>query len=233
MKKVLMIIAVMIGFTINGTPSAVEKQEPRNLDIKELSLLDKQKVEFKQYVRLDTAQRRVYYLNYVDSIKQERKREELKRRLAKAWKGKLCDFLVDLGRKESGNNYAIYNKYGYIGAYQMGPKALKATGYGHITFSDFKNDHTVFSKSEQIDAVIKLTKLNRRILRKYINEYSNTMIDGVLITESSLLAAAHLGGAGGVMKYLDSGGNSNPSDAYGTSIRDYMEKFSGYEINFV
>lgn len=233
MKKLMILAVMVIGMAIIANPRAVEKQESRNLNIKELSLLSKQQVELSKYLRLDTVQRREYYLNYVDSIKTERRKEEIGRRLRKVWKGKLCNFFVDLGHKESGNNYKIYNKYGYIGAYQMGKSALEAVGYEHVTFSDFKKDPSIFTKEEQIDAVIKLTKINRKILKKYIDKYSNTIINDVLITESSLLAAAHLGGAGGVMKYLDSSGKYNPSDAYGTSIQDYMEKFSGYEINLV
>ena len=56
-------------------------------------------------------------------------------------------------------------------------------------------------------------------------------INGVIITESGILAAAHLSGAGNVKKYLRTNGNHNMSDAYGTSIQAYMIKFANYNVS--
>ncbi len=56
-------------------------------------------------------------------------------------------------------------------------------------------------------------------------------IDGVHITESGILAAAHLAGAKNVKKYLRSNGTYKFNDAFGTSIKDYMSKFGGYNIS--
>jgi len=49
------------------------------------------------------------------------------------------------------------------------------------------------------------------------------------ITLSGILAAAHLCGAWGVAKYLNSGVVS--ADEFGTSILLYLQKFSGYELH--
>ncbi|MDA9609466.1 hypothetical protein N9S42_00575 [Paracoccaceae bacterium] len=42
-----------------------------------------------------------------------------------------------------------------------------------------------------------------------------------------LRAVAHLGGLGGMKKYVQSKGKYNPSDQLGTSLSDYYDKFSG------
>ena len=41
-----------------------------------------------------------------------------------------------------------------------------------------------------------------------------------------LKAVAHLGGVGGMKKYVRTKGEYNPSDALGTSLSDYYSKFS-------
>ena len=48
-----------------------------------------------------------------------------------------------------------------------------------------------------------------------------------------MLAAAHLGGAGGVRKFLRSKGRVNKKDAYGTSIGLYMDLLSEYDTETV
>ena len=71
------------------------------------------------------------------------------------------------------------------------------------------------------------------ILRREINNYVGTNVGGIKITESGILAAAHLAGAGNVKKYLKSGGTIVFSDAFGTSIKNYLKKFSGYDTSSV
>ena len=74
---------------------------------------------------------------------------------------------------------------------------------------------------------------NKWILRKDIEWFAGKKIRGVEVTESGILAAAHLAGAGNVKKYLRSNGRDNVEDAYGTSILDYLKKFSGYDLSKV
>nr|MDJ0646725.1 hypothetical protein [Flavobacteriaceae bacterium] len=52
-------------------------------------------------------------------------------------------------------------------------------------------------------------------------------------TESGILAAAHLAGAGNVKKYLRSNGAFQFSDAYGTTIEHYLKKFAGYDTSLI
>jgi len=64
--------------------------------------------------------------------------------------------------------------------------------------------------------------------KKYIDKYEGEIVHGVLVTESGLLAAAHLGGAGSVKKWFRTG--KVRKDGNGVKITTYMERFSGYEL---
>lgn len=74
---------------------------------------------------------------------------------------------------------------------------------------------------------------NKWELRKEIKKYNGKVINGVKITESGLIAAAHLGGAGSVKRYLRSNGQRGFKDGFGTSLRSYIKKFGGYDISHI
>jgi hypothetical protein len=131
-------------------------------------------------------------------------------------------FLNDIALKESGNDYTIVNKYGYMGKYQFSMKTLRGLGY-KISKTDFLNNP--FTQDE---AMINLLKYNKSALQKYINKWDGQIYKGHQITESGILAAAHLAGENSVKNYFKEG--VNKSDSFGTSIDDYIIKFSGYKI---
>lgn len=133
------------------------------------------------------------------------------------------DFLNALGHKESGNNYKVVNRFGYLGRYQFGKSTLKGLGY-NITSEQFIN-----SPSIQEEAMHKLLIHNKTKLQKYIDKYEGDTVHGVYITESGILAAAHLGGVGNVRKFFRKG--TEFKDGFGTTITSYMVKFSGYELD--
>ena len=133
------------------------------------------------------------------------------------------DFLRAIARKESSNNYTIVNKWGYMGKYQFGRTTLDALGYSHITNKEFLSTPSI-----QEEAMMKLLQSNKYILRREIRKYSGTAINGVYITESGLLAAAHLAGPGNVKLFLRD--NINVKDGLGTSLVDYLDIFSNYKI---
>ena len=70
-------------------------------------------------------------------------------------------------------------------------------------------------------------------MRREIANFVGKKINGVVVTESGILAAAHLSGPGNVKNYLRSYGEQNFADGYGTTISYYMKKFSGYDTSFV
>ena len=132
-------------------------------------------------------------------------------------------FLSAIGHRESTNRYDVVNKWGYMGKYQFGRKTLRNLGYD-ISKKEFLNSPHI-----QEQAMLDLLEHNRRILRLYINTYSGTIIDGIEITESGILAAAHLGGPGNVKRYFKKG--KQFKDGNGTKLTSYLTQFSGYKLN--
>jgi len=135
-------------------------------------------------------------------------------------------FKEALGFKESRGDYFVVNTLGYLGKYQFNKNTLKLVGI-------YNPDEFMKSPKLQEKAFIANTSRNKWILRRDINRFVGKRIDGVLVTESGILAAAHLAGPGSVKKYLRSYGAIGFTDAYGTSIRYYMKRFSGYDTSFI
>ena len=134
-------------------------------------------------------------------------------------------FKESLAFKESGGRYSIINKFGYLGKYQFNLNTLKMY---KIT------DINKFISSPVLQEKIFLINVNRNkwILRKDINWFVGTFINGIEVTESGIIAAAHLSGAGNVKKYLRANGDFNKKDAFGTSISAYMSYFANYDLSF-
>lgn len=131
-------------------------------------------------------------------------------------------FKEAIGFKESQGKYKLVNSLGYIGKYQFGKSTLKALGISDsLTF--------INSPSLQEQAFVALVAYNKWELRNEIKEYRGKIIGGIRVTESGILAAAHLGGAGSIRKYLKSNGTRKIKDAYGSSVRSYLRDFAGYE----
>ncbi|RRJ91976.1 peptidoglycan-binding protein LysM [Paenimyroides tangerinum] len=134
------------------------------------------------------------------------------------------EFKEALAERESAGEYDIVNSYGYMGKYQFGKAALRSIGI---------NDAKEFlgNPAMQEKAFVALLQINKWILRKEISKFQGKRIGGVLITESGILAAAHLGGAGSVQDFLRSNGSVSFSDGYGTNIKHYFKKFAGYDTS--
>jgi hypothetical protein len=135
-------------------------------------------------------------------------------------------FKEALGFKESRGNYHIVNDYGYMGKYQFSRATLQMMGLKNI-------DNFLYDTRQQEAAFLAYTSLNKWVLRNDIKRYAGKTIGGVKITESGILAAAHLAGAGNVQKFLRSAGENRFEDANGTSIRYYLRKFSGYDTSHI
>ncbi|MFD2519155.1 peptidoglycan-binding protein LysM [Salinimicrobium flavum] len=135
-------------------------------------------------------------------------------------------FKEALGFKESGGDYKIINEFGYMGKYQFGRGTLKMIGI---------RDANLFLNNPDLQeaAFYANASRNKWILKRDIERFKDKEINGIKITESGILAAAHLAGAGNVKKYLRSGGANSFSDGFGTSIKHYFKKFAGYDTSFV
>jgi hypothetical protein len=132
-------------------------------------------------------------------------------------------FLEAIGHRESGNRYNIVNKYGYMGKYQFGKSTLKGLGF-KITQDEFLNSPYIQEKAMQA-----LLEHNYKKLHKQIEKYCGQTINGVYITESGVLAAAHLAGQGNVKKFFRRGFEFE--DGFGTKMTTYMKQFGGYYLN--
>ena len=132
-------------------------------------------------------------------------------------------FLNMMGRRESSNRWTVVNRWGYMGRYQMSRKNVDKFLGKHVTNKQFLN-----SKDLQNECMLKLLLHNKKILRRQISKYSNTAVHGVWVTESGILAAAHLAGAGNVKKWFRNG--KDPKDKLGTALTDYMTLFAGYNL---
>ena len=101
--------------------------------------------------------------------------------------------------KESQGKYSVVNTLGYLGKYQFGKNTLKRIGI-------YNTDAFLKNPELQEKAFVAYCKVNKWILRKDIKRSVGKTINGIKITESGILAAAHLGGAGNVKKFLRSNG---------------------------
>ena len=130
-------------------------------------------------------------------------------------------FLEAIGMRESSNNYKSVNQFGYLGKYQFGRETLNGLGYSNISNRQFLSNPSI-----QEQAMEDLLVHNKKILRRFIESYEGKVVNGVYITESGILAAAHLAGPGNVKKFFRKGYEFK--DGNGTKMTSYMKKFAGY-----
>lgn len=135
-------------------------------------------------------------------------------------------FKEALGFKESRGKYYVINEFGYLGKYQFGKSTLRTIGVYNV--SSFIHSSLIQEKAFEANL-----SRNKWVLRRDIKRYVGKTIRGVKVTESGILAAAHLGGPGSVKKFLRSNGTNVFSDAYGSSVKYYMKKFAGYDVSVI
>ena len=131
-----------------------------------------------------------------------------------------------LGFFESGSDYKKINRLGYLGKYQFGRSTLKVLRVKKINeFIDIPE----FQEKAFLMNVMR----NKWILRREIKRFNGKKLNNILITESGIIAAAHLSGPGNVKKYLRNYGDDkfDLGDINGTKISDYMKTFKGYDLS--
>ena len=131
-----------------------------------------------------------------------------------------------LAFKESTGSYSRLNKFGFMGKYQFNLNTLK--------MYKIKNSNNFINNPELQERVFLINvQRNKWILRKDIKWFVGTIINETEITESGILAAAHLSGPGNVKKYLRSNGKDDKNDAFGTSISKYIKYFKNFDLSMV
>lgn len=151
------------------------------------------------------------------------------------------EFLNDLGNRESSNNYKAVNQYGYLGRYQIGNIALQDIGFKDSSgkWTSLANSYGVYSNRDFLNspnaqeiAIRAIHKKTCGYIKNYgLDKYIGTTYNGVIVTQSGLLAACHLVGVGTMKDVLPTGaiawdGNHVPA-------HDYMASFGGYDISEV
>lgn len=159
-------------------------------------------------------------------------------------KGNYSGFLNALGQRESGGDYGAVNQFGYLGKYQFGELALRDIGYytyDGTSTNDWKagfwtGKNGVDSRAEflanpsaQESAIREYMGLQWEYM-KSVWAYEGQTLDGVRITESGMLAGAHLVGAGNLNNYLLSGATA--ADGNGVNVETYVTQFAGYATPF-
>lgn len=139
-------------------------------------------------------------------------------------------FINDLGFRESSNNWQAINCIGCFGEWQFAESTIHYLGYKHVTLRKFRKDPDIFPRELQRKALESLIKVNLVLLKDYESFIGDT-IKGVIVTRSGMLAASHLGGARSVQIFLASEGRIERKDVLGTSVKDYMKRFSFYDID--
>lgn len=156
--------------------------------------------------------------------------------------GAYGDFLQSLAKRESSGDGHSVNQYGYAGLYQVGESALIDAGYyrrdgteandwrggwtgknGVNSLNDFLDNNAIQTQAitgyhDALWDQIKVRGLDNKVGQTY---------QGVPITPSGLIAAAHLIGAGGLRSCLNGG---SCTDANTTTARSYMSQFGGFDV---
>jgi hypothetical protein len=133
---------------------------------------------------------------------------------------------------ESGGNWFATNdevgsngKVGHDGILQFGDSRLQDAKRAGIIPSDMTREQFRMNMDAQI-AVSNwhFADIDNRIQSQGLDRFLGSNVGGVNISMNALRGMAHLGGFSGMAQFLTSGGKYNPSDAYGTSLRDYGQK---------
>lgn len=139
--------------------------------------------------------------------------------------------LSDLGYYVSDGTSPIIKLPNHHTKFQYQWKGTWTGKDGIHSLEDFRN-----SPDEQdVAAVSWVRLLCSRARQQGADQYEGKVIAGITITHSGIVGAAHLKGFGtathpGVMKFLESNGADDPSDANGTTVSDYIDKFGDYDL---
>ena len=134
----------------------------------------------------------------------------------------LHNFLQQIAFKESSYNPAARNSQ-FWGLWQIGDNERRISGYGDISWEVYKN-HPEIQKM----CILNLMKINRDALKKEIKTYSGKIVDGILMTESGIIALAQFGT--GFASDCLKNGRIPEVDQYGNHPREYAV-LGGYNLD--
>lgn len=149
--------------------------------------------------------------------------------------GAPADFMSSLIQSESGGNWNVMNREvgsggarGHYGRLQFGHARLQdAMNAGVLPRGTTPEQFMASPELQQAVEAWHFADIDQQAERRGLNAYLGQTVGGATITPEAIRAMAHLGGIGGAQRFLESGGQYNPSDAYGTSLLDYAQRHGG------
>lgn len=143
---------------------------------------------------------------------------------------------VGLLKNESDGNYGAQNnavgsggKKGHFGALQFGQDRLADAKRAGVIPQDMTPEQFRTSGKAVQDKVADwhFSDIDAQAQRMGLNKFYGQNVGGVTINRDSIRGMAHLGGIGGVQRFITSGGAVNPADTNGTKLSDYGQRFGG------
>ena len=121
----------------------------------------------------------------------------------------------------------------HVGLYQIGQDRLDDYNQANNTNYTVADLKTMDAEQQERIADWHFDDIDSFIDSNGLEKYIGETIGGVEITRSGLIAMAHLGGKGGMKRFLESDGEYNPNDSgsgvEGNSLADYAKKFGGLD----
>ena len=131
-------------------------------------------------------------------------------------------------QRESGGNFNAKNDQGYVGRAQFGEDRLTDARNAGVVPADMSaEDFRANPKIQMAAEEWHFGDINDFIDQNGLAAYEGKSVNGIPITREGMVNVAHLGGKGGLAKFLKTAGEYNPADANGTSLSDYMAMAAG------
>lgn len=133
-----------------------------------------------------------------------------------------------IGTESGGNWFAKNNergsggKNGHFGILQFGHDRLTDAKNAGVIPQDMTPEQFMKSEQAQISSANwHFDDIDNRIRKNGYDRLIGQNVGGVTMSWDGMRSMAHLGGFGGLSKFITSGGKSNPSDSFGTSLSAY------------
>lgn len=141
----------------------------------------------------------------------------------------------NLMRNESGGNFAAQNnamgaggQRGHFGRLQFGQaRLLDAQRAGVIPAGTTPQQFMADPEMQRRVEAWHFEDIDRQIAQRGLDRAIGTQIGGTTVTPEGMRAAAHLGGVGGLARFIQSGGQYDPADVNGTRLSAYLAQSAG------
>jgi|TARA_R110002167_G_C12550277_1_gene640784 hypothetical protein len=143
------------------------------------------------------------------------------------------DFRNLMLQSESSRDYGNLNNISggrqVAGGYQFRKKRIK--DYSKATGEKFTNEEFL-KDAEMQERVMDWHEQDiiNYAMNNGLDQFIGQEINGVPVDMSAIVGMGHLGGRLGMRQFLQSGGEDDPADDYGTRISDYGKKFAGQSL---